>query len=119
MKSILSILLASCVPAAIIGFITYLVATKIAKSEIDALKESNRHEISKLMMKQHEIDIESLNEKHKLELEKSELEQRHKIEIMELEHKNALERKEKEQSNNIVFSVLGDMLKVFCIMVFL
>ena len=60
-----------------------------------------------------------MNEKHKLELEKSELEQRHKIEIMELEHKNALESKEKEQSNNIVFSVLGDMLKVFCIMVFL
>lgn len=118
LKSISNILLASCVPAAIIGFITYLVATKIAKSEIEALKESNRHEISKLM-KQHEIDIESLNEKHKLELEKSELEQRHKIEIMELEHKNALESKEKEQSNNIVFSVLGDMLKVFCIMVFL
>ena len=66
--------------------------------------------ISKLM-KQHEIDIESLNEKHKLELEKSELEQRHKIEIMELEHKNALESKEKEQSNHIVFGVLGDMLK--------
>ena len=56
MKSILSILLASCVLAAIIGFITYLVATKIAKSEIGVLKESNRHEISKLM-KQHEIDI--------------------------------------------------------------
>lgn len=54
LKSILSILLASCVLAAIIGFITYLV-----------------------------------------------------------------ESKEKEQSNNIVFSVLGDMLKVFCIMVFL
>lgn len=110
LKSILNILLTSCVPAVISGFITYLVATKKAKSEIEALKESNRHEISKLM-KQHEIDIESLNEKHKLELEKSELEQRHKIEIMELEHKNALESKEKEQSNHIVFGVLGDMLK--------
>lgn len=110
MESITSVLLTSCIPAVISGVITYMVASKKAKSEITTLQESNKHEIEKLM-KQHEVDIESLKEKHQLEIEKSEQDHKHKIEIMALEHKNALESNEKEQSNAAMFGVMAEMMK--------
>ena len=61
MEEILNTLLVSCVPAIITGIISYLTANKKAKAEIATLQESNKHEIEKLM-KQHEVDIESLKE---------------------------------------------------------
>ena len=63
MEEILNTLLVSCVPAIITGIISYLTANKKAKAEIATLQESNKHEIEKLM-KQHEVDIESLKEKN-------------------------------------------------------
>lgn len=110
METITSVLLTSCIPAVISGFVTYIVASKKAKSEIATLQESNKHEIEKLM-KQHEVDIESLKEKHQLEIKKSEQDHKHKIEIMALEHKNALESNEKEQSNAAMYGVIVEILK--------
>ena len=110
LKEILNTLLVSCVPAIIMGIISYLTANKKAKAEIATLQESNKHEIEKLM-KQHEVDIESLKEKHQLETEKCEQEHKHKIEIMQIEHKNALESNEKQQSDAAMFSVMTDIIK--------
>lgn len=110
MQDILNTLLVSCIPAVITGVVTYLTASRNAKTQIVSLQESNKHEIEKLM-RQHEVDIESLKEKHHLEAEKSEQEHRHKVEIMEIEHRNALESKEKEQSNAAMFGVMADVIK--------
>ena len=110
MESIVSTLITSCIPAVISGFVTYVITSKKATSEITKLQESNKHEIEKLM-KQHEVDIESLKEKHNFEIEKSNQNHKHKIELLELEHKNALESKEKEQSNAAMFGVMADLLK--------
>lgn len=63
MQDIISTLLVSCIPAAITGVVTYLTARRNAKTQIDSLQESNKHENEKLM-RQHEVDIESLKEKH-------------------------------------------------------
>ena len=105
MEEILNTLLVSCVPAIITGIISCLTANKKAKAEIATLQESNK------LMKQHEVDIESLKEKHQLETEKCEQEHKHKIEIMQIEHKNALESNEKQQSNAAMFSVMTDIIK--------
>lgn len=110
MQDILNTLLVSCIPAVITGIVTYLTASRNAKTQIASLQESNKHEIEKLM-RQHEVDIESLKEKHHLEAEKSEQEHRHKVEIMDIEHRNALESKEKEQSNAAMFGVMADVIK--------
>lgn len=83
----------------ITGVVTYLTASRNAKTQIASLQESNKHEIEKLM-RQHEVDIESLKEKHHLEAEKSEQEHRHKVEIMEIEHSNAA-----------MFGVIADVIK--------
>ena len=109
METIINTLLVSCVPAIITGIVTYLTASRKAKTQITSLEENNKHEIEKLM-RQHEIDIESLKEKYQLESERSEQEHRHKMEIMEQEHKNALESREKEQSNTAMFGLMTDVL---------
>lgn len=110
MSEIINTLLVSCIPAVITGIVTYMTASRNAKTQITSLEESNKHEIEKLM-RQHEIDIESLKEKYQLESERSEQEHRHKVEIMEIEHKNTLESKEKEQSDAAMFGVMADVLK--------
>lgn len=109
MEIIINTLLVSCVPAIITGIVTYLTASRRAKTQIASLEENNKHEIEKLM-RQHEIDIESLKEKHQLEAERSEQEHRHKMEIMEQEHRNAIESREKEQSNTAMLGVMTDVL---------
>jgi len=49
MRDIINTLLVSFVPAVITSFVSYLVASKKAKTEIIALQESNKHEIEKLI----------------------------------------------------------------------
>ena len=70
--------------AIISGAASYFAAAKKCKSDMNALKESNSHEIDRLMQ-QHKLDIDSLERKHQMEIEK-----------MELAHKHQLELKEKE-----------------------
>ena len=52
-------LLISIVPAIISGIISFLISMKQFKNEIKKVETNNKHEIDKLM-KQHEIDINSL-----------------------------------------------------------
>lgn len=54
-----------------------------------ALKESNAHEINRLM-EQHKLDINSLERQHKLEIEKMELEHKHKLELRSKDAENAM-----------------------------
>lgn len=49
MQDIINTLLVSFIPAVLTSIITYLVASKKAKTQILALQESNKHEIEKLM----------------------------------------------------------------------
>lgn len=109
MQEIINTLLVSCIPAMVTGVVTYMTASRKAKTQITSLEENNKHEIDKLM-RQHEIDIESLKEKYQLEAERKEQEHRHKMEIMEQEHRNALESREKEQSNTAMLGVMTDVL---------
>ena len=99
-------LLIACVPAIATGIITFFIARKNARTQVDVVKEQNRHDLEKLM-EQHKIDIDSLKEKHKLELEASEKEHKHKLEIIQKEHENELIRKEKELENSAKYGAMG------------
>lgn len=103
-------LLIAIVPAAISGVVSYLIATKNCKNEIDTLKTSNKHEIEKLM-KRHEIDIESLKEKHKLDMETKEKEHQLRIEEIKVKNEQEMLKKEKELSNSAMYSIMGDATK--------
>ena len=48
----------SVVVAIISGVFSYMQASRKCRTEIDSLKESNKHEIERLMQ-QHKLDIES------------------------------------------------------------
>ena len=61
MDEFLKTLLVACIPSIITGIVTYFVAHKNASSQINIVKEQNRHDIDKLM-EQHKIDIDSLKE---------------------------------------------------------
>ena len=60
-------IIASCVPAIISALVSYLIARHQGKSDLKKAAQENRAAIDRLM-KQHEIDIESLREKHKMEM---------------------------------------------------
>ena len=57
--------------AVISGFSSYLVARRQAKNDL------------KILVKQHEIDLESLERKHQMEIEKINLEHTHQKELQE------------------------------------
>lgn len=89
----------SVVVAIISGVFSYMQASRKCRTEIDSLKESNRHEIERLMQ-QHKLDIESLERKHELEIEK-----------MELEHKHQLELSQKQAENDLGTNLLNSMVQ--------
>lgn len=68
--------------AIISGAASYFAAAKKCKSDMNALKESNSHEIDRLMQ-QHKLDIDSLERKHQMEIEKMELAHKHQLELKE------------------------------------
>lgn len=94
------------IPSVLSGLLSFFVSSKSFKNEINKLKESNKHEIEKLM-KQHQIDIESLKEKHKLEIESKEKEHDLKIEEMKVKNEQEMLMKEKELSNSILYPIIG------------
>lgn len=85
------------------GLLSYFSAIKKASSDLNALKETNRLEIEKLMS-QHKLDLEALERKHEMEKEKMNLEHAHKIELLRKEAENAM-------STNMMNSALGEILK--------
>lgn len=99
MGDFLQTLLIACVPATIsaliTGFITYRIACKNAASQIDVVKEQNKHDLDKLM-EQHKIDIDNLKEAHRLEMERMEQEHKNKLELLQKEFENSLLRQQKE-----------------------
>jgi hypothetical protein len=103
-------LLVSCIPAIVTGLVTFFVASRNAKTQIDVVKKQNEHELAKLM-EQHKIDIDSLKEKHRLELEASEKDHQHKLEIIQKEHENELIRKESELENSAKYGAMGPVFE--------
>ena len=110
MQEIFNTLLVSCIPAVITGIVTYMTASRNAKTQIASLQESNKHEIEKLM-KQHEIGIDNLKETHKLELERKQQEHDLKIKEMKIECDNEILKHEKELENQAKYGVMGDLFK--------
>ena len=66
---------------------------------MNALKESNAHEINRLM-EQHKLDIDSLERKHKMEIEKMELEHKYQLELRSKDAENAM-------GSNLLNTVVG------------
>ena len=89
----------SIIVAIISGLFSYMLASKKCRTEINSLKESNKHEIDRLMQ-QHKLDIESLERKHELEVEK-----------MELEHKHQLELVQKQAENDMGSTLINSMVQ--------
>lgn len=93
----------SIVVAIITGLASYFAASKKSKIELKALKESNEHEINRLM-EQHKLNIDSIERAHQLELEKMELEHSHQLELKNKEIENLL-------TNNLLSSILDSAMK--------
>ena len=70
--------------------------------DIQTLKESNEHEIEKLM-KQHEVDLDNLKETHKLEMEKLEAEHRYSLELANSNAQN-------EMTTQLIGSMVGNVM---------
>lgn len=113
MNEFIQTLLIACIPAVITGIVTYLVADKKSKSQINVITQENKHDMERLI-EQHKVDIDSLKEEYHLKMELSEQEHHHKIEIIEQEHNNAMLRKEKEIEKETTYGmmkeVVGDVL---------
>ncbi len=66
------------------------------------------------MVKQHEIDIESLKQKHEMEKELKEKEYQHEIDMQKLKSETAIKEKNEELMGNamssVMESVFDDML---------
>ena len=69
----------TAIVAVLSGLLSYHASSKKCKADIASLRESNAHDIERLM-KQHEIDLASLERKHQMELEKLREEHRLKLE---------------------------------------
>ena len=92
------------ITAIISGTAAYFTATKKSKSDLAALRETNKAEIEKLMS-QHKLDLEALERKHEMEIEK-----------MKLEHEHKLELSQKEMEGNLgagmMSSILSEAMKL-------
>ena len=53
MVEFLKTLAIACIPAIITGIVTYIVARKNAASQISIIKEQNKHDLEKLIIRQH------------------------------------------------------------------
>lgn len=89
--------------ALISGFWSYISATKKAKTDMNALQETGRLEIEKLMS-QHKLDLAALERKHEMEKEKLEMEHAHKIELLQQEATNNM-------GSNAINSLLSEAMK--------
>lgn len=79
----------SVLVAIIAGLASYLAAARKCRADMKVLKESNTHEINRLM-EQHRLDIDSLERQHKLEIEKMEIEHKHQLELKSKDAENAM-----------------------------
>jgi hypothetical protein len=109
MVELVKTLLIACVPAALSGMISFILAKSQAKSDIKKLQVENQHDIEKLM-EQHRVDVASIREQHRLEMESKEKDHQHKLEIMQREHENELIRKESELENATKYNAAGSII---------
>ncbi len=100
---------ASCIPATISAFVSYLIARHRGKNDLEKVAQENEANITRLM-KQHEIDIESLREQHKMEMEAKEKDHQHKLEIIQKEHENELIRKDRELESAAKYNAAGSIV---------
>lgn len=109
MVELVKTLLIACVPAALSGMISFILAKSQAKSDIKKLQVENQHDIEKLM-EQHKVNLDAIREQHRLEMETKEKDHTHKLEIMQREHENELIRKERELENTTKYNAAGSIL---------
>lgn len=109
MVELVKTLLIACVPAALSGMISFILAKSQAKSDIKKLQVENQHDIEKLM-EQHRVDVASIREQHRLEMESKEKDHTHKLEIMQREHENELIRKESELENATKYNAASSII---------
>lgn len=100
--SIIAPYIVSIIASIASGISSYLVARNKSASDIQTLKESNEHEIEKLM-KQHEVDLDNLKETHKLEMEKLEAEHRYSLELANSNAQN-------EMTKQLIDSMVGNVM---------
>ncbi len=108
MVEIIKTLLIACIPSIIAGIGTYFVAKKNASSQINIVKEQNKHDLDRLM-EQHKVDIEALKEKYRLEAEERDREHTRKLEIMEKEYEYKLKQQENEAENSAKYGAMKDV----------
>lgn len=82
----------SIICALISGIVTYAVSRRQTKNEIEKL------------IKQHELDMESLREKNQMELEKMNIEHRHELELKEKEFEQKL-------SSDFMNNMMSEVMK--------
>lgn len=99
----------ACVPAALSGLTSFILAKSQAKSEMKKLQVENQHDIKKLM-EQHKVDVDAIREQHRLEMEAKEKDHQHKLEIIQQEHENELIRKERELENTTKYNAAGSII---------
>lgn len=109
MVELVRTLVIACVPAALSGLISFILAKSQAKSEMKKLQVENQHDIKKLM-EQHKVDVDAIREQHRLEMEAKEKDHQHKLEIIQQEHENELIRKERELENTTKYNAVGSIL---------
>lgn len=82
----------SVICALISGIVTYAVSRRQTKGEIEKL------------VKQHELDMESLREKNQMELERIGIEHKHELELKEKEF-------EQKMSSDLINNIMSEMIK--------
>ena len=82
----------SVICALISGIVTYAVSRRQTKSEIEKL------------VKQHELDMESLREKNQMEVERISIEHKHELELKEKEFEQKL-------SSDLIINIMSEMIK--------
>ncbi len=110
MTELIETLLIASVPAIVTGIIAYLKSRSDSKLQIKNLSQTNKHELDKLM-KQHQIDIDSLKEKHVLETQKNEIEHKYKLEIMEAEALKSANFHERKADLDLKSKMLEELIK--------
>lgn len=96
-------LISPYIVALLASIITYFSAIKKSKSDLKALRESNQHEIEKLMQ-QHKLDLDALERKHEMEKEKMEIEHKHQLEIKNTEMEN-------QMGSSLINATLAEIMK--------
>lgn len=104
--------IASCIPAIISALVSYLIARHQGKSDLKKAAQENNAAIDRLM-KQHEIDIESLREKHKMEMESKEKDHDYNLQQMRIEYELKIAESKSKKTDDITNNLAAGFIQAF------